>query len=73
MEISIRGEHPTQEGVKLSFKEKLLGSQKFGTMDEDTINENGEVSDDDLLEEDDGVPWFRMGMIKKEKLEAKRP
>lgn len=36
-------------------------------------DEEGNTSDDDLVEEGDGVSWFGMGMTKMEKMEARRP
>lgn len=41
-------------------------------MEEDLPEDEREVSNDNMLDEEDGSPWFNMGMSKEE-IEARRP
>lgn len=64
----------TDSRRKASFKEKVLGFNLDTFMDEaETDILDGEVSDDDPVEEESGGPWFSMGMSEQEKIEARRP
>src|SRR3954463_13819301 len=40
---------------------------------QEEVDDEGNTSDDDLVEEGDGVSWFGMGMTKMEKIEVRRP
>lgn len=37
------------------------------------VEDDGIVSDDDVIEEGDGDTWFEMGMTKEEKIVVRRP
>lgn len=42
-------------------------------MEDEDVDSDGNFSDDDMLVEENGGPWFAMGMSKEEKLEARKP
>lgn len=57
---------------KSSYKDKVLGPNmdtEMGEIEDDDFE--GNVSDDDIVEEDDVAPWFSMGMTKQEKIDAR--
>lgn len=59
---------------KSSYKEKVMGSTldtEMGDVEGDEVEDN--VCDDDEVQEDDTGPWFSMGTIKQEKIDARWP
>lgn len=55
---------------KTSYRDTMMGVC-INTQIEGEYASDGEISDDDILEEDEGS-WFSMGMFKEEKLEARK-
>lgn len=69
-----KGENPTpMEGLKKSYKESLMSEGGQGQEGSEEIVEDGDISDDDVVEEGDGITWFGMVMNKEEKIAAHRP
>lgn len=58
---------------KSSYKKKVMGINQDTQMDDNEINLDGEVSNDDILEEKENGPWFSIGMSKQEKIKAGKP
>lgn len=58
---------------KTSFRGTLMGTNKDVDMSENLDEKDGDISDDDVVDDDDGGPCFSMGMTKVEKKEARRP
>lgn len=59
---------------KSTCLDKVLGKNFDTEMDE--VNEDqydGEVSDDDAIEEEEDGPWFSMGMSREKKLKTRKP
>lgn len=68
------GEEPGyfDERRKSSYKEKVLGLDADINMEDEDLDLDDDVSDDDYeSEEEEDGPWFSMGMIREEKIEAR--
>lgn len=67
------GEVDVQMGAeKKSYKDSVAGESKEPQGGSDDMEDDGDASDDDVMEEGD-EPWFGMGMTRAEKIEARRP
>lgn len=53
--------------------DSVLGGSRQGQGGSEEMDEDGEVSYDDIIEEGNGETWFGMRMTKEEKIEARRP
>lgn len=60
-------------GSKVSYRDSVFGSRARVVMDEDGSMEDGDISDDDQIEESNEGTWFGIGMTREEKIEARRP
>lgn len=58
---------------RISYRDKFKGSFEGASMEMDSSEEDRDVSDDDLTEDEGQSPWFKMGMIRKEKIESRWP
>lgn len=58
---------------KVSYRDKVARKKIRTIWEEVDPMDEGEISDDDLIEEGDGVTWFGVGMTRDEKIEARRP
>lgn len=56
-----------------SFKEGVLGRGEDENMVDLGDEEDGFVSDDNQVDEDGDGPWYSMGMMRAEKVKARRP
>lgn len=56
---------------KSSYRDKVMGIKCDVAMEGD--NQEGDVSDDDDLEDEKEGPWFLMGMTREEKSKAMKP
>lgn len=59
-----------------SYRDSVLGGRRTSFMDRSADTSymvDGEISDDDLIEECTDGTWFGMGKMRKEKIEAKLP
>lgn len=62
------------DGIRCSYRDSVFG-RKLCTddlADVNDIKDDGDVLDDDVIEEGDGKTWFRMGMMKEEKIATRR-
>lgn len=57
----------SEDRRKSSYLDKVLGTNMDTKMDE--VDE-GAVSEDDLMEDEDEGPWFSMGMSREEKIQG---
>lgn len=73
--------NPTEANDKVEVKEEKRRSYRDSVMGEGNHNESaaresdndGGVSDDDVIEEGDDETWFGIEMIREEKITARRP
>lgn len=56
-----------------SYKELVIRDKGSGERGKKDLMTEGEVSDDDTIEEGDDEAWFGIGMTREEKIEARRP
>lgn len=57
-----------------SYRDTVMGdTSHHQRAQEEEVDDEGNTSDDGVIEEGDKVSWFRMGMTKEEKIEARRP
>lgn len=61
------------EENKKSYRDSVRGASSMKGNATEEEEEDGDVSDDDVIEEGDGETWFGMGMMTEEKIEARRP
>lgn len=69
------GGSPKVKGrVRKSYKESVIGGSRTGPIDMEGEDNEGDVSDDDVVEEaTEDDTWFGVGMSKEEKIAARRP
>lgn len=77
---SVRGAgDPYPNGVDTNFdwgkqlyQDKVMRSQSTSSMEKNVIMDDGEVSDNDIIDRKEGGPWFNMGMSRKENIKARK-
>lgn len=58
--------------ARRTYRDSVMGGSDNGEGDPEERDEEGDVSDD-VVEEGDVETWFGMGMMREEKIEARRP
>lgn len=60
------------KGERTSYRDMARGDRGKEQELEEEVDDEGNTSDNNLVEEGDGVTWFGMGMTKMEKFEARQ-
>lgn len=61
------------EGPKRSYRDTVTGRSIGNNKELEEEDLDGDVSDDDMIEEGNGVTWFGMGITREEKIATRRP
>lgn len=63
-ESTDREEDNKEDQRKISFRDLLMGSSEDVEMMDSLDGEDGDITDDDAMEDEYEGPWFNMGMTK---------
>lgn len=66
-------ERRTDERRKISFRDMVIGESRDIQMEEQAISSDDELSDDNVVGEEDVGPRIKRGMTKEEKKKARKP
>lgn len=63
----------TEKRRKSSYRDTVIRMNRDTLMEEEHLASEGDVSADDVLDEEDEGQWFSMGMSKAERKETRKP